>query len=291
IAQTITTFKQPYAVLTDANGQIEEYAGVTCQPWSTHYPMLEYFRQLKVDDGLSAIATAMAMFAADLNHWYEEGVCPMDCLDLQKHASLLMYRLFAWYHQRTTTQHDVVGRGSTAADAVDRSICLALLIFMVTATEPNAGSFGPRLSKTVFALRQSLEQVGKRQWEQTQDLLVWILAMGALGENSLPRAYKPLRGDHRTSFFREHMILAMESESLDQRPCIAHILQRMATCLWVPSVFNERVRVLWEYMDLNGAADVEPEEMGIAEADRVEDEYALGRSTTLRFFTADKARD
>jgi hypothetical protein len=248
---------------------------------------LRPFRELNIDCSLLKIIFAITVFVADLKDWYEGGICSMDSLDMQKHASLLTYRLFQWCRQ---SEHGAI-RGPAITNFVDQSVCLALLIFMVNATEPNATSFGPRLSKVVIKLRQSLRQTQMLQWAKAPDLLFWVLIMGALGAKSLPKTQKASGSDALLFFFKEHIRLAFAGDFLHHQPSAEHVLDRMGSCLWVPSVFNEPVKLLWVSMGFCGASVTELEDTSGSEGEQVDDEYALGQSTTLRFFTADKYGD
>jgi hypothetical protein len=284
IAQSITTFKQPYAVLVDACGQVEDYAVTTGQSPGNFTNILRPFRELDIDRSLLKIIFAVTVFVADLAEWYENGSCLIDSLDLQKHASLLTYRLFDWYKQN---EHGAIG-GYTTANSLDQSVCLALLIFMVNATEPQAGSFGSRLSKVVEKLRQSLRYVPLSRWTNTTHLLLWILTMGALGAKSLPRSHKSPDDDPRLSFFKDHISLAFNCDGLSHPRVVDELLDRMQSCLWIPSVFNARVRLLWVSMGVREATMTGLDDISSSEGEQVDDEYALGQSTTLRFFTAEK---
>lgn len=135
------------------------------------------FRILNLDRALLKIFFTIAMFTKDLTDWYEYGVCAVDSLERQKHASLLMYRLFDWYEKSGCDNP----AQESFTESTDRSICLALMIFMVYATEPNAAVFGPRLFKTVVKLRQSLQRVSLACWFNAPDLLFWVLTLRALG--------------------------------------------------------------------------------------------------------------
>lgn len=145
IAQAITTFKEPYAILVDSAGQIEDYAVTSNHSPCAFAHILRHFRELNIDRSLLKIIFAITVYVADLTEWYSGHTSLTDPIDLQKHASLLMYRLFTWHQCNERS----AASGSTTTAALDRSICLALLIFMVHATEPNVGSFGLRLTTTV----------------------------------------------------------------------------------------------------------------------------------------------
>jgi len=207
----------------------------------------------------------------------------MDSLDLQKHASLLMYRLFDWHQQSECSS--VGGRAPTSA--VDQSVCLALLIFLVNATEPNAGPLGPRLSKVVIKLRQSLQRVRVLRWAKSPDILLWVLTMGALGVGSYSRAHKAY-GDACLGFFTENIKLALAGTSVHQRSSTDHLIDILGSCLWVPSVFNKRVRSLGMSMGLCGTCIIEVKDAGSSEDEPADGEYALGHSTTSRFFAVNR---
>jgi hypothetical protein len=283
IAQAITTFRQPYAVLVDSSGQIEDYATVTSRSPCAFAPILRHFRELNLDRSLLKLVYAVAVFVADLKEWYDNGTCPTDSLDLQKHASLLMYRLFDWYQH---SEYDN-GREHTSLRFVDQSVCLALLIFMVNATEPNAASFGPRLSKTVARLRQTVDKAPLLPWSKSPDVFFWVLTMGALGAKGLSRVRKVPGTEPDASFFQAHIRLTLANRSHNHNHMVTadDLLGRMRTCLWIPSVFDERVKLLWTSMGLCGPDVVELEDTSSSEGEQaIEDDYALGRATTLRFF-------
>jgi hypothetical protein len=281
IAQAITTFKQPYAVLLDSRGQIEDYATVTPRSPRTLTHVLQSFRELNMNHLLLKIVFAITVFVADLTEWYIHGTCLTDALDLQKHASLLMYRLFDWYQQ---SEHNTGSEHKYSA-SVDQSVCLALLIFMVNATEPNAASFGPRLSKIVARLRQTVDRAPPSRWNKSPDLFFWVLTMGALGAKSVSRFHKPPGSDPHACFFHGHIRLAFGNINFDNAMTIDDLLQRIRTCLWVPSVFDERAKSLWISVGLCGSNVLDIEDASSSDGEHaVEDDYALGQSTTLRFF-------
>jgi hypothetical protein len=281
IAQAITTFKQPYAVILDSSGQAEDYATVTPRSPGTLTHILRNFPQLNMNRSLLNIVFAVAAFVADLAAWYADGTCLTDALDLQKHASLLMYRLFEWYQQ----SDDNNGDEHTHSPSIDQSICLALLIFMVNATEPNAASFGPRLSKIVARLRQTVDRTPPSLWKESPDLFFWVLTMGALGARSLSRSRKPPGTEPHVSFFHSHIRLILGNINPDHAITTDKLLQRMRGCLWVPSVFDERARLLWVSMGLCGPDWLDLEDTNNSDGEHaIEDDYALGQSTTLRFF-------
>jgi hypothetical protein len=66
IAQSITTFKRPYALLFDANGQIEDYATISLQSPHFHSHILRSYHNLGSDRALFGIISTIAIFISDL---------------------------------------------------------------------------------------------------------------------------------------------------------------------------------------------------------------------------------
>ncbi|KAH7088523.1 hypothetical protein FB567DRAFT_620959 [Paraphoma chrysanthemicola] len=284
IAQSITTFKQPYAILADANGHIEDYCYYTNRSPHEFANILQPFRELAIDRVLLKIIFAVTAFTADLASWYDTGTCTMDALDLQKHASLLMYRLLAWYqhnnHERMT--------GASPMDYLNQSICLAVLIFLVNATEPNAAAFGHRLSKAVSKLRYSLERTPMVAWRNARHVYLWVLTMGALGASSLRERIRRSDTAPQLKYFEQHIKSILLHECPEQPMSMEQLLNTLSTCLWIPSLFDNRLKSLWLSMGLCGYWPVDCEDASSSDGEHaVDEEYALGKSTTMRFFTVD----
>ncbi|KAF2025257.1 hypothetical protein EK21DRAFT_104070 [Setomelanomma holmii] len=282
VAQSITTFKQPYALLVEANGQIEDYAISTNRTPREFVDILQVFRDLGVDRSLLKILFAVTAFSADLSAWYDVGTCKIDALELQKHASLLMYRLFDW------SQHNEQKEGTELSPTklVDQSICLASLVFMVHATEPNATTCGARLSRIVNKLRHDLEQTTVYQWNKAPSVLFWVLTIGTLGATSLKKGIKRVRSDSDLAFFQQQMRSAFIGDIPAHPISTEQLLDQLHLCLWIPSVFDERAKSLWASMGLRGFSFLDPEDTSSSEGEQmVEEDYALGKSTALRFFT------
>lgn len=281
VAQTITTFRPPYAMLYNNNGQIDDYLSISTQCPSSLSHMLQSFHALALDRALFDIISTTAVFTSDLATWYSTASSPMDALDLQKHASLLMYRLFAWYQQSKSALRQHI-------PPINQSICLALLIFMVHATEPDTHSFGSRLAKAVGFLRDALENTPVRAWSHAPDLLLWTTTMGGLGAESVPRS-----AGRYVGLFARYCASAFPIPRHDAEHRSADDLLQSMRGLWIPSVFDLRAKNVWRKMGLcraqaGGVEDVDVDVDGASgEADCgqvVVDEYALGQSTTMRFF-------
>lgn len=284
IAQCITTFKRPYALLLDPQGHIEEYATIS------HHgePLISDELSpgdLRLDLELFSIIHSIHTFSSDLTRWYDHGHTPLglDVFDLQKHGCLLIYRLFNWYQQGVECE----SAGRTSTQPIDQAICLAHLIYLVHALEPHTQSFGLRLSKPVIKLRQALQRVPLLQWRTAPDVFLWTLTMGALGAKGLPRSQ--LSSASEFSFFVQYARLSFAS---DGTTSANDLFQRFRQRPWIPSVFETRTRRLWALMRLCKADVVEVEDESGEEGDGLVDvdgEHAVGQSTAARFFPALKS--
>jgi len=284
-AQCITTFRRPYALLIDPTGGIADYAGRS-HPKSHHPAISTPFRRLCLDSLLPRIFESVDLFVSDLANWYESGqyVLMLDPIELQKHACLLTYRLFDWYQ----TGEELEMTGNIGRSPLDQSICLAHLIFLVVVTEPVARSLGSRLAKVVLKLRQALQRVPPSDWAAAPEAFFWTLTMGALAAKDLPRT--PHVRPSELAFFVQYSELAFPFEDNSRLASAHDILQQVQQCPWISSIFDTKARRLWAQMglcmsDVVDLYESSSEEEGLP----VDDEHALGQSTTARFFPATKS--
>jgi hypothetical protein len=77
IAQAITTFRPPYALLHEANGQIEDYAVTTCRSPRSFAHIISPFTALNLNRALLKIIGTISIYTADLGIWYETCICPV----------------------------------------------------------------------------------------------------------------------------------------------------------------------------------------------------------------------
>ena len=244
------------------------------------------FERLSSDTALLKIIYSISLFTADLANWYDTGHTPhnLDPFDLQKHASLLIYRLFDWYQ---TGEESELTEGP-GRNAIDQSICLAHLAFMVVATEPYAQSFGSRLSKIVVKLRHSLQRTSVSHWTMALDLFLWTVTMGALGAKGLPQSQQSCASEF--AFFVQYSQLLFTSHEQGRFTTSHDLLRQIQRCPWIPSVFDARARRLWAHMGLCIPDIIDTYESSSEEEEPpVDDEYAVGQSTTARFFPALKS--
>lgn len=285
IAQCITTFKRPYILPFDSTGHVEDYA-LAVYPIDPPFLMTTPLQRTCSDMTLLRILRSFNLYISDLTRWYDTGRTPhsLDPFGIQKHGCLLEYRLFDWYKKDETSE--IAGR--LASGPLDQCICLAHLIFLVMATEPNTQSFGARLSKVVRKLRQSLQRVPTSHWATVPDAFFWVLTMGALAAKGLPRSQRIQTSDF--AFFTQYSQLAFTQTAENNVSVTAHnLLQRLHRCPWISMVFDAQAKRVWGQMGLC-VADVFELYDSSSEDDEppVDDEHALGRSTTARFFPASR---
>lgn len=270
----------------DSLGRVEDYI-TTSHPGITQIGVATPFQRLCSDVTLVEILQSFNLFITDLTNWYDTGRTPhlLDPFDLEKHGCLLMYRLFDWY--KTDEAIEVADR--RAQRPVDQSICLAHLIFLVMAAEPHAHSFGSRLSKTVRKLRQSLQRVPISHWATAPDAFLWILTMGALAAKGLPRTQQTNTSDFEVfaQYSQLSFTLTMEHNGFVS----AHsLLERVHRCPWISSVFDAQARRAWSQMGLCMPNIIDMYDSSSEDEELpVDDEHAVGQSTTARFFPASRA--
>ncbi|KAH6616653.1 hypothetical protein C7974DRAFT_49371 [Boeremia exigua] len=285
IAQCITTFKRPYALLLDRMGQVEDYSMVSGFEASRNDSATS-FHLLCSDVALLKILRSLDHFTLDLTNWYDKGRTPrlLDPIDIQKHGCLLMYQLFDWY--KTDEASELAGR--PASGPTDQSICLGHLVFLVIATEPHAHTFGSRLSKMVSKLRRALQRVPTSQWMIVPDAFLWTLTMGALGAKGLPRSQQTSTSEF--SFFAQYSQLSFTlTTEYNGFVTADSLLHRAHRCPWISSVFDAQARRVWAQMglclpDIVDMYESSSEEEGVL----IDNEHAVGQSTTARFFPASR---
>lgn len=282
VAQCITSFKRPYALLLDSMDQVENY-GLASQQSRSRISFPASIENLNLDLALQDIIYCIHLFSSDLDSWYTNGQAndTLDPFELQKHASLLMYRLFDWYQLGAESEIS----GLPGRHPFDQSICLGYLIYMVLAIEPHAQSSGSRLWKTVAKLRQALQRVPVLHWATVPDLFFWTLTMGALGATGLPRSQQSCASEF--AFFVQFLQLSFAPSGHNELAYADDLLHRIQHYPWIPLVFDARVRRLWARMGLCRADVINLEESSSEEEETaVDDEHAVGQSTTARFFPA-----
>lgn len=269
VAHSISTFQIPYATLIDSSGSPQKYDLPSFRPRPSSNRIMWLFRDLKICPDLFDIVSNIVMFTADMASWFEDRRCPVDPLELQKHASLLMYRLIDWF-----IKEDEEGKRSP----VDQSICLGVLIFLVKASQPYDPSYHAMILTTVKKLRTSLTKGSIFRWAASPDLLLWTLTMGSLAA----------QGSAESGFFAQYCSVAFADAGFDEKTNAEELLDRMRKGLWIPMVFDDEVKTLWVQMGLvKGEEADEVREEGLVSPEIKEDDV-VGLLTSTRFFKKGK---
>jgi hypothetical protein len=266
MAHAISTFQRPYTVLLDSTGQVPKYDIPSSWPHSTS---TRIFSDLGLDPELSEITSTIVVFTGDMSLWYEDKICPVDALELQRHACLLTYRLFEWY---TTHVSDEWG-GEDTSSPVEQSICLALLVFVLKISNP----FDPLqalILTPVKKLRAALSKGSLSSWAKSPDLLLWTLTIGSLAA----------QGTAESSFFTQYSFVAFSHAGLADRTSAEELLRRMKTCLWVPWLLDEEATRLWAKTGLVRGRVEEQMDDGMLSPE-IREDIAVGLLTSHRFFT------
>lgn len=261
---------------------MEDYV-LASHPNTNQSTLAASFHSLCSDPALQTILQSTDIYILDLAVWYNTGCTPnlLDPFDLQKHDCLLKYRLFDWYK----TGEDLENAGRSGRTPMDQCICLAHLVCLVIATEPHARSFGLRISKIVVKLRQALQRIPVSHWATAPDALLWIVTMGALGARDLPRSQRTSISE--LDFLTQYAQLSSAPSQHDEFITANDLLQRLQGFPWIASVFDTRTRRLWAQMGLCMPDVIDMyESSSDEESIAVDDEHALGQSTTARFFPA-----
>jgi hypothetical protein len=222
------------------------------------------FRDLKLSPDLFDIISNIVVFTGDMSSWYEDRRCPVDPLELQKHASLLMYRLIDWFIKEGEEEN---------RNPVDQSICLGLLIFLVKASQPFDSSYTAMMLTAVKKLRTAITKGSIFRWGDSPDLLLWTLTMGALAA----------QGSTESAFFAQHCGVAFADARFDENTNAEELLDRMRKGLWVPMLFDKEVKALWVKMGLVGGEEVVGGEDGLISPE-IKEEEVVGLLTSTRFF-------
>lgn len=223
------------------------------------------FRDLQLCPDLFDIISNIVVFTGDMSSWYEDRQCPIDPLELQKHASLLMYRLVDWFIKEGEEEN---------RNPVDQSVCLGLLIFMVKSSQPFDTSYNAMMLTTVKKLRTALTKGSIFRWGKSPDLLLWTLTMGALAA----------QGSAESGFFAQHCGVAFADARFDEKTNAEELLDRMRKGLWVPMLFDKEVKTLWVKMGLVKGEEVVGGEEGPMSPE-IKEEEVVGMLTSTRFFT------
>ncbi|OCL12690.1 hypothetical protein AOQ84DRAFT_284670 [Glonium stellatum] len=268
IAHSVASFQRPYAALIDSHGLPYKYdiSSFRARPSSTQ--MIRLCKDVKADADLLEIIVDVIAYSSDVTFWFDDPRCPLDPLELQKHASLLHYRLFDWYD-----------RSAEVRNTLDQCICLSLLIFAVRISQPADQTYRSIMVTTVQRLREALKKTNIFKWAKAPDLLLWTLTIGTLAAQGSPEM----------GFFAQYCSVAFADAGFGEDTKCEELLRRMRKLLWICSLLDKDVERLWARIGVAKASDE-----GVPEAeDDLEEplkspdikDAAVGLLTSKRFFT------
>ena len=217
IAHALITFQRPYATLIDSTGQPQKYDIPSFRPRPASSRILRLFRELKLDADLYSIIPDIVTYTGDVSSWFSDKTCPLDPLELQKHACLLNYRLFDWY--MIPSENNSVQERSP----IDQSICLTLIIFLIKISHPFNPSYPAFVLTPVRKLRAALSSTSIFRWAKSPTLLLWVLTMGAQA------AY----GSAEYGFFVQYCSVAFADQGFDGNGSAEELLEKMRGVLLV----------------------------------------------------------
>ncbi|KAF2473224.1 uncharacterized protein BDR25DRAFT_129824 [Lindgomyces ingoldianus] len=266
IAHSIASFQRPYTTLLDSTGSPQKYDLPSFRSRPASHRILRLFRDLKLDTDLLDIISNVVVFTGDISSWFEDRRCPVDPLELQKHISLLMYRLFDWYTKE----------GEDDRNPLDQCICLGVLIFLVRTSQPQENSYRTMILTTVRKLRAALTRGSIFRWAKSPDLLLWTLTMGALAA----------QGSTEADFFAQYCSVAFAGAGFDEKTTAEELLDRMRKCLWIPLLLDNDVKKLWTQMGLARGEELEDDGLdGGLLSPEIKDDDVVGLLTSTRFFS------
>ena len=188
---------------------------------------IDLCRSVSISESLIEIIQDLLTYASDLNAWFSPEGSPLDPLDIQNHASILECLFLQWLRDNDGPQ--------TIHTAVEESLCIALLVFVFRAAE----SIGRREEHSHLhytatkRLQEALSATSRRDWALCSDLLLWILAAGAVSaEGSTECAWLEFQLSIACAEFR--------IESLDS------LIEHLHQCVWVDYKLDMAAERLWD---------------------------------------------
>lgn len=223
-AHAIASFEAPYLSPSDLNS-----AAFTPRHLNGHRPnelqhLLECCKIAQVENSLASLVDSALILIADLNVWFGDPDSTLDPLDIQNFSCVLECTLLQWLREN-----------EQSISPLEDALCVALLIFTVRTTEAlkrrsDTHTLHYAASKR---LAKALSATDRSEWQSCPDLLLWILAIGAISAD----------GSNESSWFVYQASLACSEFSIFNADIL---LERLHLCGWVSFKLDEAVRHLYE---------------------------------------------
>jgi len=220
----IAALESPYLSTSDLIG-----AASTPRHPSGHRPrisqhLLSCCQSAQVKASLTTLVESSLILIADLNLLFGDADSPLDPLDVKNYACVLECMLLEWLRE-----HELV------VNPLESALCVTLLIFAIRITEAldqrtEMHALHRRASKR---LEKALTATSRTDWQLCPDLLLWILAVGAISAE----------GSDESLWFAHQVSLVCSELAIDSANAL---LERLHLCGWVSFKLDEAVRHLWE---------------------------------------------
>lgn len=222
-AHAIASFEAPYLSTIDyiSTAHLPHHPPGYQPSISNH--LIDYCRAAQVKESLTALVESALILIADLNAWFGNSDSPLDPLDIQNYSCVLECMLLHWLRDN-----------ESLTSPLEDALCVALLIFTVRVTEALQRRSDIHMLHFVASkrLEKALSATSRYEWAFCPDLLLWILAIGAISAE----------GSCECSWFVYQVSLACEEFGI----CSAEtLLERLHLCGWVSFKLDDAVHGLW----------------------------------------------
>lgn len=219
------------ATLEAPNATTFEFIRTACFP---HHPqgyrpsisqhLLTYCRHAGIKGSLTNLVESVLFIIADLNAWFNDPECPLDPLDIQNFSCVIECSLLKWLDDN-----------SSLMAPLEDALCIALLIFTVRTTEAMRRHSDVHLLHFTASNRliNALNCTTRSEWQFCPDLLLWILAIGAISAD----------GSSESKWYVYQVSLATAEFGIHSA---AEFLERLHLCGWVSYKLNGAVCRLWD---------------------------------------------
>lgn len=174
-------------------------------------------------ESLTGLVESALVLIADLNVSFDDPHSGLDPVDIQNFSCVLECRLLDW-----------IRHNQAAATPLEDAICVSLLIFAVRVTEAvqNRGHAHVLHRAASKRLEKALSATSRYEWTHCQDLLLWILTVGAISAEGSP--------EH--GWFVYQASLACQEFGIHSSD---DLLYRLHLCGWVSYKLDDAVHGLW----------------------------------------------
>jgi len=188
---------------------------------------IDLCRSTAISESLIEIIQDLLTYTFDLNAWFSTEGSPLDPLDIQNHASILECLFLRWLRGDDTSER--------THTAVEESLCIALLVFVVRASESIGRREEPyHLHYTATKrLQEALSATSRPDWASCPDLLLWILATGAISA----------QGSTECAWLVFQLSSACAEFGIES---LNNLLERLHQCVWVNYKLDMAAERLWD---------------------------------------------